>query len=356
MATAPTKLVPLSELHESPSNPRKAFGDLTELTDSIKSVGILQPLVARHVGKQLELVVGHRRLRAAKKAGLKEVPVQVRDLTDAEALEVQLVENVQREDIHPMEEAEAYDQLQKEYSYSVDQVADRVGKTRATVYARMKLLDLEPPARKAFLAGKLNPSVALDVARFRGARHQELALSRVSAPNRFGDSMPAREAAAALKRLRGELEQAEKKATAKTSGEKLVQVLLRRTRAYAMGRVVEAVERRQELQPNDLRLVLSALTDGGVPAPLLDRRGIGSDKQLAARVQKMPAAELRGLLVELALTRWVDEQADDAHDRLKAMCKAFNLDFRDMERTTRELIEKEDERRKAEALFTRRSG
>lgn len=350
---ADTKSVKISELRDSPFNARKKLGDLTDLTGSIRRKSVLQNLVARKIPgvEGFELITGHRRKAAAKAAGLKEVPVKVVEATDAEAQEIQLIENLQREDLNPMEEAEAFDRLQKEFGYSVEKLAEATSVNPSSIYARLKLLDLVPAGRKALAEEHMLPSVALRVARFKGERLQHAALSIVTVKNRWGDLMPDREAAARLKALEKSEESVQRREATKAAGERAVREMIRRVRTYAMSRIVEAVERRQDLQPHDLRLVIAALTEGGAPEAVLERRGVKSSKHLTAQAQKMGGAELRGLLVETALTTWVDEEADDAHHRLKATCKAFGLEYRDLERTVRELQAKEDQKAEAEKLF-----
>lgn len=165
------QIVPLAQLRESPLNHRRTWGDMDELVASVQRQGVLQPVLARPVppgsADEFELVFGHRRYRAAKKAGLAEIPAMVRVMTDAEVLEAQVVENVQRADVHPLEEAEGYEALlrSKERAYTVEDIAAKVGKSKGYIYGRMKLLALGPEARKAFYAGTLSASVALLVAR-----------------------------------------------------------------------------------------------------------------------------------------------------------------------------------------------
>jgi ParB/RepB/Spo0J family partition protein len=131
----------------------------------------LQPLLARPLGDGgFELVFGHRRLRAAKLAGVASAPVMVRQLDDKEVLEEQIIENAQRDDIHPLEEAEGYERLHEQHGYSVDEIAAKVGKSRAFVYARMKLRALCPAAMEAFYGGKLTAATALYVARIPGEK------------------------------------------------------------------------------------------------------------------------------------------------------------------------------------------
>jgi ParB/RepB/Spo0J family partition protein len=141
---------------------------LAELAASIGKVGILQAIVARPLNgsaDKFEIVAGERRYLAAKQAGLASAPVNVRVLSDEEVLEIQLIENLQREGLHELEEAEGYGELMKLKKINADAVAEMVGKSRSYVYARTKLLALCPEARKAFYAGELDGSTALLIAR-----------------------------------------------------------------------------------------------------------------------------------------------------------------------------------------------
>lgn len=175
-------LVELAKIHPSPTNPRKQLGDLVELTASVKRHGILQPVLARPNAKGFELVSGHRRFAAAKAAGLESIPCVVREISDQETLEIQLVENCQRVDIHPLDEADAYELLHRKHKIDVDALAAKVGKSKAYVYARMKLCALKSEtARKAFLANTINASVALYLARIPNVDLQEKAAKEVTA-------------------------------------------------------------------------------------------------------------------------------------------------------------------------------
>lgn len=172
--------VSLEDLVESPFNKRRSWGDLKELAASMgDGKGILEPLLARPIAgtSKYELVFGHRRLRAAKIAKLTHAPVMVRELGDDDALEMQAIENLQRVDLHPLEEAEGYEQLMKSLHWSADQIAEKVGKSKAFIYGRLKLLALCPKARKAFADGLLSASVALYVARVPDAKLQEQVLA-----------------------------------------------------------------------------------------------------------------------------------------------------------------------------------
>lgn len=177
--------MPLVELYESKHNPRKHFdaAALKELEQSIREKGVLTPLLARPNGKGHELAAGHRRFRAAKAAGLEAVPVVVRDMTDAELLEILVVENSQREDVHPLEEAAGYQALVKSAGYDVARIAARIGRSAEYVYGRLKLLNLIPEAQRLFLAGKFEAGHAVLLARL-SPKDQERAIDPEGPYNR----------------------------------------------------------------------------------------------------------------------------------------------------------------------------
>ncbi len=142
--------VPVNKVVASPWQPRSNFGAeaLSELVDSVKIHGVLQPLLVREVGKKFELIAGERRLRAAQAALLKKVPILVIEASDEKALEIALIENLQREDLNPIEEAEGYALLQKKFNLTQEMVAKQVGKARASVANSLRLLDLSDTIRK----------------------------------------------------------------------------------------------------------------------------------------------------------------------------------------------------------------
>ena len=200
--------LPLGAIVASKTNPRKHFDKTAqaELIDSIGRHGVLQPVLVRPNGAEghYELVAGERRLRAAKAAGLAEIPVMIRELTDAEVLEIQIVENLQRSDLHPIEEAEGYEALlkclhQDGTKYTVDDIAAKVGKSRSYVYSRLKYADLCKEAREAFFDGKLNESTALYVARIPVPALRKKAAQEI-AKGWGGNPMNAREAAEHIRR------------------------------------------------------------------------------------------------------------------------------------------------------------
>jgi len=162
------KNLPLNQIVPSTTNPRKHFDPVTlkELAASIKKHGVLQPILVREMESHHEIVAGERRYRAAKEAGLKEIPAITLKLTDIEAVEIQVIENLQRSDLHPMEEAEGYEFLMKQHGYAgAETIAAKIGKSRSYVYGRLKLCALTPEIKKAFLKDAVSPSVALLLAR-----------------------------------------------------------------------------------------------------------------------------------------------------------------------------------------------
>ena len=138
------QIVPLDQIVPSPWQPRTEFRDenLQELADSIREKGIVQPLIVRKSGEKLELVAGERRWRAAQRAGLLEAPVIVRQASDQDVLELALIENLQREDLNAIEEARAFHRLATDFQLKQEDIAKKVGKSRAAVANSMRLLDL----------------------------------------------------------------------------------------------------------------------------------------------------------------------------------------------------------------------
>lgn len=139
-----TLMVKLSKVEPNREQPRKNFDEdsLQELAESLKQFGMLQPILVQNRGDYYEIIAGERRWRAAKIAGLKEVPVIVRELTDQEIVEISLIENIQREDLNPIEEAQAYKRLLTEFHLKQDEVAERVSKSRTAVTNSIRLLKL----------------------------------------------------------------------------------------------------------------------------------------------------------------------------------------------------------------------
>lgn len=184
--------IPLAQLRpsktEAQTQRRKYFdkAKLAELAESVKAHGVLQPIIVRNQysienGDHYEIVAGERRYVAAKNAGLERIPANVLELTDEQVIEVQLIENLQREDIHPMQEAEGYHELVNvRRSHTAEDLAARVGKSRTYVYNRMKLTALSEKCRKAFYADKISASIAEKLARIPVPKTQDEALAQIT--------------------------------------------------------------------------------------------------------------------------------------------------------------------------------
>jgi ParB family chromosome partitioning protein len=169
--------LPLDALTESPNNPRRTFDEtaLNELAESIKAQGILAPLVVRPVNNHFEIVAGARRYRAAQRAGLDSAPVRIVELTDAQALETGIVENLMRRDVHPLDEANGYARLiaLDEPKYSIEQLAARVGKSPSYIATRLKLTELAPAVVAAFSKDEIGVGHALLLAKLQTAQQEQ---------------------------------------------------------------------------------------------------------------------------------------------------------------------------------------
>ena len=147
----------IEEIVPNPSQPRKHFDEskLQELAESIREKGILEPLLVRRTDQGYELIVGERRWRAAQKAGLREVPVLVKEVEGRDAFEISLIENLQREDLNPIEEAEAFKHLIEEFNISQDDLSKRIGKDRTTITNTLRLLKLPLEVRNQLLQNRI---------------------------------------------------------------------------------------------------------------------------------------------------------------------------------------------------------
>lgn len=190
-------LCPIEEIRPARDNPRQRFDEqrLQELADSIRAQGLVQPLVVRLLdageikqdqkrsesGGSFVLIAGERRWRAAQRAGLKEVPVVVKDVSAAQAFELALVENLQREDLNPIEEAEAYRRLSDEFGYTQEELARRVGRERTTVANSLRLLKLPDKVRDQVATQKLSMGHARALLGLDNVERMELAAERVVA-------------------------------------------------------------------------------------------------------------------------------------------------------------------------------
>ncbi len=174
--------IPLDRIRANPYQPRKSMEDaaLQELAASIAEHGVLQPVLVTETIDGYELIAGERRLRAARIAGLTRIPAVVRQLAGREQLEVALVENIQRADLNPLEEAEAYRQLTDSFGMSQDDVARRVGRARSTIANTLRLLDLAVAVQAAVRDGTITEGHARAIASIEGAAEQEALLAAVS--------------------------------------------------------------------------------------------------------------------------------------------------------------------------------
>jgi len=191
------QVISLDMIKPSKLNPRKSFDEekIKELAASIKEKGLVNPITLRpEAGVSLavgpyELVCGERRWKAAKMAGLKDITAIVRLLDDKQVLEFQVIENLQRADVHPLEEAEGYELLMKKHGYkTVDDLSAKVGKSKTYIYGRMKLCELIPENRKLFYEGKLTPSTALLVSRVPKDRQKEVGKEVATNADHYGDN------------------------------------------------------------------------------------------------------------------------------------------------------------------------
>lgn len=150
-------MMDITKVEPNRDQPRKKFDEdsLNDLTESIKQFGVLQPLLVQERDDYYEIIAGERRWRAAKKAGIKEVPVIIKKLTEQEIMEISLIENIQREDLNPIEEALAYKRLLTEFNLKQDEVADRVSKSRTTITNAMRLLKLNDKVQQMVIDDKL---------------------------------------------------------------------------------------------------------------------------------------------------------------------------------------------------------
>ncbi|MCR4937835.1 MAG: ParB/RepB/Spo0J family partition protein [Lachnospiraceae bacterium] len=150
-------MVPIEKLERNKNQPRRTFDEesIAELSDSIKRIGVVDPILVKDRGDHYEIIGGERRWRASKKAGLKEVPVRILDLSEEEIAVIALIENLQREDLNPIDEALAYKNLKDRFSLTDDQVAERVSKSRVTVTNSLRLLKLDERVRQMVIDKKL---------------------------------------------------------------------------------------------------------------------------------------------------------------------------------------------------------
>ena len=178
--------IPLSQIQPNPFQPRKTFNEasIDELARSVRQHGIVQPLVVTRSGDKYKLIAGERRFRAAQKAGLTTVPVLIKEMmTEGDALQIALIENIQREDLNPIEEAMAYHQLHDDFQLTQEEISRRVGKERSTVANFLRLLKLPDPVKKLLASGQLSMGHARALLAIESPKKQEQLADRVVRKN-----------------------------------------------------------------------------------------------------------------------------------------------------------------------------
>ena len=191
-------IVKISKVEPNREQPRKKFDEdaLLELSESIKMYGVLQPLLVSDKKDYYEIVAGERRWRAAKMAGLKEVPVVIKEFSDQEIVEISLIENIQREDLNPVEEAMAYKRLIDEFHLKQDEIAERVGKSRTAVTNAMRLLKLSEKVQQMLIDEMITAGHARAILSIADKEKQESIAMKV-----FDEKLSVRETEALVKRM-----------------------------------------------------------------------------------------------------------------------------------------------------------
>ena len=177
-AAQPVTTLPIEQLEPNPAQPRRSFSpeELETLADSLREHGVISPLTVRKMGENLyQIIAGERRWRAARMAGLSELPVYCIEADDQTVMELALIENLQREDLNPIEEAQGYQTLMQTYGMTQETVADRVGKSRPAVANALRLLGLSSPLQELVKAGKLSAGHARALLPLSGPQQQTLA-------------------------------------------------------------------------------------------------------------------------------------------------------------------------------------
>lgn len=178
--------IPISQIQPNPYQPRKTFNEasIEELARSVRQHGIVQPLVVTRAGDKYKLIAGERRFRAAQKAGLTTVPALIKEMMqEGDALQIALIENIQREDLNPIEEALAYHQLHDEFQLTQEEISKRVGKERSTVANFLRLLKLPDPVKKLLASGQLSMGHARALLAIESPKKQEQLAERVVRKN-----------------------------------------------------------------------------------------------------------------------------------------------------------------------------
>lgn len=178
---ASEKTVKIEKIEPNREQPRQKFDEesLAQLADSIKRYGVIQPIVVREKGDFYEIIAGERRWRAARQAGLKEIPVIVKPYTESQSVEIALIENIQRENLNPIEEAQAYERLLDEFKLTQDEVAERVSKSRVAVTNSLRLMKLTDKVKQMLIDGQITAGHARALLALEDSREQEALAERV---------------------------------------------------------------------------------------------------------------------------------------------------------------------------------
>lgn len=205
-------MIKITDIEPNREQPRRKFNEdsLQELADSIKQYGVLQALLLQKKGKSYEIIAGERRWRAARMAGLKEVPAIVKDYSSQEVIEIALIENIQREDLNPIEEAMAYQKLISEYKLKQDELAERISKSRTAITNSMRLLKLCPKVQEMLIEEMISSGHARALIPIEDAKEQEIVAQKV-----FDEKMSVRETEALVRKLQKEPKEPKKKKTDK---------------------------------------------------------------------------------------------------------------------------------------------
>ncbi len=201
-------LVSINKVEPNHDQPRKNFDEdtLVELSDSIRQFGVIQPLIVQNKNDYYEIIAGERRWRAARMAGLKEIPVIVRDMTGREAVEISLIENIQRENLNPIEEAVAYKRLLTEFNLKQDEVAERVSKSRTAVTNSMRLLKLNEKVQQMVIDDMISTGHARALLGIEDPEKQYLIAQKI-----FDEKLSVRETEKLVKKIQQGTDQLEKR-------------------------------------------------------------------------------------------------------------------------------------------------
>jgi ParB family chromosome partitioning protein len=268
-ADAAPSHIPLSEIHPNPKQPRRHFDEsaLAELSASIKEKGVLQPiLVAQTAEHAYEIIAGERRWRAAQRAGLTQIPAVLRSGTESERFEMALIENIQRQDLNPLEQAQGYLRLQEEFGMTQEKIAVAVGKDRAVVANTLRLLHLPAPIQQALAEGKISAGHARALVSVEDAEAQTALFERILA-----EALPVRGLEQAVRAHKGAAKKAAapatpKSAEVKTIEETLQHTLGRKVELHAAGAAHQGWIKLEFYSLDDLDALLAQLKKAGTPA------------------------------------------------------------------------------------------